>query len=176
MSISIVEMAPMARVIVEQILGVKPGENVCIFTDTRRPQSITQLLADSMQAAGAEPVVVTITPRAVGGVDPPPPASAAIQAADVVVAQASYAIVHTETVRDALKRGVRLCDMWGFSEDMMVHGGATADYGEIRELSQRLAQVLTAGKEARLTTRDGTDFAVSLEGRQSAVLAALATE
>ncbi len=176
MSNRIVEMVPMARLIVEQILGVKPGEKVCIFTDTQRPQNITQLLAGSARAAGAEPIIVTITPREVGGVDPPPPAVAAIQAADVVIAQASYAIIHTETVREALKHGVRLCDMWGFNEDMMVHGGATADYGEIRELSQRLAQVLTLGKEARLTTRDGTDITVSLEGRQGAVLAASATE
>ena len=176
MNMSIVEMAPMARVIVEQILGVKPGEKVCIYTDTQRPLSITQLMAGSARAAGAETVIVTITPREVGGVDPPPPAAAAIQAADVVIAQASYAIIHTETVREALKLGIRLCDMWGFNEEMMVHGGATADYGEIRVLSERLAQFLTSGKEARLTTPEGTDLTVFLEGRQGAVLVGAATE
>ena len=67
MSPSIIEMAPIARMIVEQILGVKPGEKVCIFTDTGCPQSITQLLAADVQAAGAETVIVTITPREVGG-------------------------------------------------------------------------------------------------------------
>lgn len=176
MSIPIVEMVPMARTIVEQILRVKPGEKVCIYTDTQRPESITQLLAGSARAAGAEPVIVTITPREIGGVDPPLPATAAIQAADVIIAQASYAIIHTETVREALKRGARICDMWGFNEDMMVHGGATADYKEIKKLSDRLAQILTEGKKARLTTREGTDMTVSLEGRPGAVLAGFATE
>ncbi|MFC1957580.1 aminopeptidase [Chloroflexota bacterium] len=176
MSNSIVEMLPMARVIVEQVLGVKPDENVCIYCDTQRPQSITRLLAGSVRAAVAEAVIVTITPREVGGVDPPPPAAAAIQAADVIIAQASYAIIHTETVREALKRGARLCDMWGFSEDMMMHGGATADYEKIKELSQRLQEVFTSGKEARLTTPDGTDITVSLEGRQSAILTGMASE
>ncbi|MBI2287388.1 MAG: hypothetical protein HYU83_00030, partial [Chloroflexi bacterium] len=75
MSIPIVEMVPMARTIVEQILRVKPGEKVCIYTDTQRPESITQLLAGSARAAGAEPVIVTITPREIGGVDPPLPAT-----------------------------------------------------------------------------------------------------
>ncbi len=176
MSISIVQMAPTAREIVEQILRVKPREKVCIFTDTERPQSITHLLAASVQAVGAEPVIVTITPKEVGGVDPPQPAAVAIQAADVVIAQASYAIIHTETAREALRRGVRLCEMWGFNEDMMVRGGATAGYSEIRELSQRLAQIVTSGKEAHLTTPDGTDLTLSLEGRQAHVLAASATE
>lgn len=176
MSISIVHMAPTAKIIVDQVLAIKPGEKVCIFTDTQCPQSITHLLAASTQAAGAETVIVTITPKEVGGVDPPLSAIAAIQAADVVIAQASYAILHTETVREALRRGARLCDMWGFNEDMMVHGGATADYDEIRELSQRLEQILTSGKEARLTTPDGSDLTVSLAGRQAHVLAGSATE
>lgn len=176
MSISIVQMAPIARMIVEQIVRVKPGEKVCIFTDTERPQSITQLLAAMVRAAGAEPIIVTTIAREVGGVDPSPPAAAAIQAADVAIAQASYAIVHTETVREALRRGVRLCDMWGFNEDMMVRGGATADYDEIRELSHRLAKIVTSGKEARLTTKDGSDLSFSLKGRQAHVLAALAAE
>jgi leucyl aminopeptidase (aminopeptidase T) len=176
MSMSIVEMAPAARMIVEQILGVKTGEKVCIFTDTGQPLSITQVLAASARAAGAEIIIVTITPREVGGVDPPLPAAAAIQAADVIIAQASYAIVHTETVRGALKRGARMCDMWGFDEGMMVRGGATADYGEVRKLSRQLAQILTSGKKARLTTPDGTDITLSLDDREAHVLGALATK
>jgi leucyl aminopeptidase (aminopeptidase T) len=169
-------MAPTAKNIIEQVLAVKPGERVCIFTDTQCPQSITQLLAANTQAAGAETVIVTIVPKEVGGIDPPPSAVAAIQAANVVIAQASYAIVHTETVRNALKSGARVCEMWGFNEDMMVRGGATADYGEIEELSQRLVKILTAGKEARLTTPDGSDFTMSLADRPAHVLAGTATE
>jgi leucyl aminopeptidase (aminopeptidase T) len=176
MSISIVQMAPTARIIVEQVLAIKPGEKVCIFTDTQCPQSITQLLAATAQAGGAETVMVTIIPREVGGVDPPPSAAAAIRAADVVIAQASYSIVHTETVREALRSGARVCEMWGFNEDMMVRGGATADYGEIKELSQRIERILTSAKEARLTTRDGSDLTMSLADRQAHVLAGSATE
>lgn len=175
MSISIIQMAPTARTIVEGVLGIRRGEKVCILTDTERPQSITQLLAATVQAAGAEIVIITITPREVGGVDPPPPAAAALQAADVIIAQACYAIVHTETVREALRRGARICDMWGFDEDMMVRGGATADYGEIGQLSRQLQQTLTSAKEARLTTREGTDLVLSLEGREAHVLAGQAT-
>ena len=176
MSMLIVQMAPTARIIVERVLAIKPGEKVCIFTDTQCPQSITQLLAANAQAAGAEIVIVTITPKEVGGVDPPASAVAAIQAADVVIAQASFAVLHTNTMREALGRGTRLCDMWGFNEDMMVRGGATADYEEVSELSQRIVQIITSGKEARLTTPDGTDFTMSLEDRQAHPLAGIATK
>ncbi len=176
MSILIVQMAPTSRMIIERVLGIKPGERVCIFTDTQCPQSITHLLAATSQAAGAETVIVTTLPRTVGGVDPPLSAAAAIQAAEVVIAQASYAVFHTETIREALRRGARMCDMWGFNEDMMVRGGATADYGEVKALSQRLEKILTSGKEAHLTTPDGSDFRMSLVGRQAHALVGTATE
>ena len=55
MSMSIIGMMRMARVIVEQILGVKPREKVCIFSDTQRPQSITRLLAGSAGQPGDRP-------------------------------------------------------------------------------------------------------------------------
>jgi leucyl aminopeptidase (aminopeptidase T) len=176
MSMSIVQMAPTARIIVEQALAIKRGEKVCIFTDTDRSQNITKILAAYVQAIGAESIIVTITPKEVGGVDPPAPATAAIQAADVIIAQASRGILHTETVRGALKRGARICDMWGFDEDMMVRGGATADYKEIDELSHRLAAALDAGKEARLTTPAGTDITMNIKGRGARVLAGMATK
>ena len=41
---------------------------------------------------------------------------------------------------------------------------------------QVVPEIVTSGKEARLTTRDGSAITVSLEGRESHVLAALATE
>ncbi|MFC1958275.1 aminopeptidase [Chloroflexota bacterium] len=166
----------MSLSIIEKVLAIKPGEKVCIFTDTEQSQNITHLLAANVKAAGAEPVIVAITAREVGGIDPPPPAAAAIQAADVVIDNSSFAIVHTQTIRDAFKLGVRLCEMWGFTEEMMVRGGALADYTEIAELCQRIAQILTSGKEARMTTADGTDLTVSLENRQGHILNGTATE
>ena len=173
---SIIDMAPTARTIIEKVLAVKPGEQVCIFTDTGRSRDITEILAASVRNAKAEVSIVTIVPREVGGIDPPPPAAAAIMAADVIIAQASFGIVHTETTRKALKRGARECDMWGFTEDMMVMGGATADYDEIDRVTKRLQAVLTKGKQAHLTTREGTDIVFPIEGRSAAILVGLATK
>ncbi|MBI4540087.1 MAG: aminopeptidase [Gemmatimonadetes bacterium] len=169
-----IQMAPTARRIVETVLAVKPGENVCVGTDTECPPTITQALAVAARAAGAEVAVVTMTPREAGSVEPPPVVGAAIQAADAVIWQASYAVVHTPAARAAFARGVRLCDMWGFSEDMMVSGGATADYAAVAALTERLAPIFTEGREARLTTPAGTDLRVSLEGRQAFPLVGIA--
>lgn len=170
------QMAPTARRILEQVLGLKAGEHLALVTDTECPQTITQTLATMAQGLGAETVVVTQAPRPVGSVEPLRVVGAAMHAADAIINQASYAIVHNDTVRAALQKGVRLCDMWGFTEDMMVRGGATADYDEVKRLGERLAERLTQGREARMTTPDGTDLRVSLEGRQGYSLHGLARE
>ncbi|MBI2458448.1 MAG: aminopeptidase [candidate division NC10 bacterium] len=169
-----IQMAPTARRIVETVLAVKPGEQGCVVTDTECPSSITGAVAAAARAAGAEVAVVTMTPREAGSVEPPAVVGAAIQAADAVIWQATYAVVHTRTARAAFAGGVRLCDMWGFTEDMMVRGGATADYAAIADLSRRLAPFFTEGREARLTTPAGTDLTVSLVGRQGFALVGLA--
>jgi leucyl aminopeptidase (aminopeptidase T) len=171
-----IQMAPTARRIVEAVLAVKAGENVCIVTDTECPHTITEALAQAARGAGAEVAVVMMTPREAGSVEPPPVIGAAIQAADAVIWQATYAVVHTNTARAAFARGVRMCDMWGCNEDMMVRGGIAADYGYIAELTKRLAPIFTRGKTARLTTPAGTDLRVSLEGRQGIPLIGIANQ
>ena len=169
-----IQMAPTARRIVETVLAVKPGEHVCIVTDTECPHTITESLAQAARGMGAEVAVVLMTPREAGSVEPPPVVGAAIQAAEAVIWQATYAVVHTRTARAAFAKGVRMCDMWGCSEDMMVRGGIAADYGAIAELTRRLAPIFTKGRTARLTTPAGTDLRVSLEGRSGIPLVGVA--
>ena len=169
-----IQMAPTARRIVDTVLAVRPGENVCIVTDTECPHTITEALAQAARGAGSEVAVAMMTPREAGSVEPPAVIGAAIQAADAVIWQATYAVVHTRTARAAFAGGTRMCDMWGCNEDMMVRGGIAADYGYIAELTKRLAPIFTQGRAARLTTPAGTDLRVSLEGRQGLPLVGMA--
>ena len=78
-----------------------------------------------------------------------------------LIAQTSFALAHTDACREVLKAGSRQVHMWGFTENMMMRGGALADYGEVKKLSIRLAEYLSNGKKAHLTTPDGTDIEIS---------------
>jgi len=176
MSIAYMSMAPTAKRVIEQILAIKEGENVCILSDTGCPQSITELLAIESNVAGAETVVVMMSAHDVGGIEPPPVAVAAINACDALIAQTSFALAHTDACREALKAGSRQVHMWGFTEDMMMRGGALADYGEVKKLSIRLAEYLSNGKKAHLTTPAGTDIEIALGGRDAVPLYCMATE
>ncbi len=79
--------------------------------------------------------------------------------------QTSFATVHTDATRNALKLNTRILNMWGWEEEMMVAGGALADYGEVERITRKVTEVLTRAGTGRFTTPEGCDMTFSLEGR-----------
>ena len=163
------EMLPAACRIVQGSMGVKAGERVLVVTDTRCPHSVTAVLCEAAALCAAEPVVITMPPRTVGGQEPPTPVAMAMAAADVVICQAHYAMAHTDAVRGALAAGRRVLEFWGVEEEMLVEGGLTADYTQVDQLDADLVRRLEGARVARIRTAAGTDLTMTIEGR--AVLA-----
>jgi leucyl aminopeptidase (aminopeptidase T) len=171
---SIVDFMPTGRKVVEEILGVQPGEQATLLTDWDRPASITEALAGCLRHAGAEVAVITMSPRDHGGIDPPPPVGAALRASQVVLLQTSFATFHTQTIRETLAQGARVCEFWGVTEDLMVRGGITEDPAWLEKTSRRAAERMTAAGEARITTPEGTELKIDLTGRKAVPLASTA--
>lgn len=172
----IIEMAPTARMIMENVVALRKGENVCILTDTERPRSITEILAIMANALGGEVVIVTMTPREMGGVEPPPIVSAAMTAANVIINQTSHSLTHTNAQRKAIQGGARVCNLRELDEEMMIKGGVTANYLEVKKLTEKLSTLLTKGSLVRIETSEGTDLSFSITNRKGYVLAGFATQ
>jgi leucyl aminopeptidase (aminopeptidase T) len=49
---------------------------------------------------------------------------------------------------------------------MMIRGGITADYKEVKRISDMLVGVIDQGKWVHITTKEGTDIKFSIEGRR----------
>lgn len=168
-------MAKTAKMIMETVLNIQPGESLCIITDTERPESITKVLAVAGEMAQAETVVVAMAPREMGGVEPPKIVSAAMAAADAIINQTSHSMTHTNAQRAAIAKGARVCNIREITEDMMIRGGVTADYREVKRISEKLAEIISKGENVRITTPEGTDIRFSIKGRMGHVLAGYAT-
>ena len=163
----ITRMAFAANMLINQVVQVKKGECVVIVTDTDRPTIITQALAYSAISAGGVVVVVKMEPQEIGGAEPPAPVAAAMAAAQVVINQSTYSLTHTAAVREAMKKGARIANLRNVTEEMMVSGGITADYQQVRRITEKLAQLLTEADVIRLTTPEGTDFTMRTAGRKA---------
>jgi len=154
-----------ARVAVETCLGVKPGEKVLIITDYER-MAIALALAAASESVGAETLLLTMKPRERNAEEPPEPVAAAMKTADVVFMPTTKSLTHTTAREEATEAGARLASMPGITEDMMKHGGMTADYQRVAELCWKFTGFLQGAREAEITTPLGTKLRLGLEGRE----------
>lgn len=153
-----------AWIAVETCMNIKPDETVFIVTDTGKVK-IAEAFAYATTALGAKTVIAIIEPLKRHGEEPPKPIAEAMKAADVLLMPTTKSLSHTDARREATKLGVRIASMPGITEDMMSIGGLTTDYGEVEELTNRVATVLEKGKSVEITTPSGTNLTMSIEGR-----------
>ena len=65
------ELDRTVRKVVEDYLGVGPGERFLIVADTSTSPELAPALADRARAIGADPAYVVMAPRARSGEEPP---------------------------------------------------------------------------------------------------------
>ncbi|MDF2891462.1 MAG: hypothetical protein K0R80_1829 [Clostridia bacterium] len=171
-----VRMAKTAKMIMKSVLGIKPGEKLLIITDTERPASITKVLAVAAEIAGADMVIMTMSPTGMSGVEPPDIVASAMIAADAIINQTSHSMTHTNAQRAAVAHGARVCNIRNVNEDMMIRGGITADYVEVKRISDMLVEIINQGEWVHITTREGTDVKFSIKDRLGYSLSGFATK
>ncbi len=172
----ITRMAYAANMLINQVLEVKKGESVLLITDTDRPRNITLALSYSALSAGAEVVVVTMEPQKIGGQEPPAAVAAAMGAVQVVINQSTQSLTHTASVREAMKKGARIANLRNVTEEMMIMGGITADYHQVRRITEKLAALLSNADEIHLTTPEGTDLTMRSRGRKAIAQSGFVTQ
>ncbi len=154
---------PIDTVLVD-CLGVGEKETVLVLTDPKR-RAIARRLVDRARALGAETVLVEMSERETNGTEPPAAVAAAMLECDVFIAPTTKSVSHTQARKAANERGVRAATMPQITEDMLARTMA-ADYAEVRRRSAVLAEGLTAGTQVRITSEQGTDLTLSIEGRE----------
>ncbi|MDI6773213.1 MAG: aminopeptidase [bacterium] len=170
-----IEMMRTACMVVDECVALRPGEHVAVIGDTETT-SIVEVLAQAAHAAGGEVVVCIMTPRAQHGNDPPRILAAAMAASDVMLMAVTHSITHTTARKEACARGARACVLRSASVDTMIHGAATADYRAVRALTRRLMALLDEAATVRMTSPEGTDVTMRIEGRRALGLDGFATE
>ncbi|MEA2620579.1 MAG: hypothetical protein QOC97_1352 [Chloroflexota bacterium] len=166
MTVALVSVAEIAERVVRDYLGVAPGERFAIVVDDRTDVEIPNELARVARELGADPIVLTIAPRARSGTEPPAPAAAAMAAADVVLCAASTSLYHTAAKAAAQRAGARGVFNAPSRADAWRNGAMTADFAAIRVRAERLAELWRRTRELHVTSPAGTDLRATVEGRE----------
>lgn len=143
-------------------LGVKPGEQVAVVTDTETADIGTALFKQALEM-DAEAILLEMKPREASGQEPPPTVAAAMRECDVYVLATMRSLSHTEARRRAKEAGARGASMPGVTEDMMLRT-MPVDYNVIAERSLGLAEKLKGVNSLQITSELGTDITLNVSG------------
>ncbi len=153
-----------AQVAVNNCLAIKKGESVLVITD--EPQrKIGYLFWEAAEEVGSEAMLLEILPRSSNGEEPPVAVAKFMKDFDVLIIPTSKSMSHTSARREACESGARCVTLPGIREDTMERT-LNADYHQIAQRSIKLAEMVSQGKTARVTTPAGTDITMSIEGRE----------
>jgi leucyl aminopeptidase (aminopeptidase T) len=148
---------------VKDCMGVKPGEKVLVITDEPL-RKIGYALWESARQIGTEAVITEIVPRKTHGEEPPAPISELMKHFDVILIPTSKSLSHTDSRREASKKGVRIATLPGITEESMIRT-LNADYYGIAKRSEKIAEILTNGSSVRITTARGMDVNLDINER-----------
>ena len=84
--------------------------------------------------------------------------------ADVVLAPTVQSLSHTASRKAASEAGARIATLPGVTEEMLARV-MSADMDGLRRKGHAIADLLSAGTEARITCANGSDLRLGLEGR-----------
>ena len=153
-----------AQTAISNCLAVKKGESVLVITDEPL-RKIGYAFWEAAKEAGAEAILLEILPRSSHGEEPPEPIAKLMKGFDVLIIPTSKSMSHTKARREACEAGARCVTLPGILEDTMIRT-LNADYNEIAQRSIKVANIVTRGKIAKVTTPAGTDIILKIEGRE----------
>ncbi len=154
--------------IVEACIPVRAGERVLVIAyDEPRSMRVGEMIMSIAGSMGAEAVLTVMTSREIAGHEPPASIAAAMKNVDAIIQVCEKAsVAHTTARKEAAAMGVRFALMLDVPLDDLKKGVSRSDIQRIKDQTVGLANVLTKGKVARITTPFGTDLTLSLDGRE----------
>jgi len=163
--------------VLDQCLGVRPGEQVVLLTDGGTDDGVVSRLLEALAARDGIPLVARMPAPHLPGAEPPGAVAAMMLAAGAVIELTSLFIGSSLARRNATERGVRYLAMPGVQVETFRPGGPLdVDFERLRADAERVGRAWGSAREFRLTSRGGTDLRGSVEGRPGRVLHGMARE
>ncbi|WP_213524976.1 aminopeptidase [Paenibacillus sp. J31TS4] len=156
-------MTTISKRVLQDCLGLKAGESFLVVADEGKKE-IGESLFEAGRQLDAEAMLCVMRERSKSGEEPPAPVAAAMAKADVVVCVTRHSLTHTAARKQAAAAGARVATMPGITENMFLEGAIAADYGKVKELTDRVTAMLTEARQVRIE-KDGSTLAFSIAGR-----------
>lgn len=138
-----------SKAILMNCLALQANETFLVVADERK-RDIGEALWEAGKQLGAEAMLMVMKEREKSGQEPPEAVAAAMKSADVVVCVTQHSLTHTKARKEAAANGTRLATMPAITEDMFLAGAISADYTQVKALTERVTEMLTQASTVRI--------------------------
>jgi leucyl aminopeptidase (aminopeptidase T) len=153
-----------AESILRTSLAAQPGERFLTITDVET-HPIGRAFFEAGLKVGAESILAVMKERTRHGEEPPPPIAKAWENSDIYIVPTKYSLSHTQARKAATQAGARGATMPMITAAMFKAGAITADYSKVSGLCEKIGALMDQASRVRVTSRAGTDIAMSIQGR-----------
>ncbi|TQR35066.1 aminopeptidase [Brevibacillus brevis] len=138
-----------SKAILMNCLALQANETFLVVADERK-RDIGEAIWEAGKLLGAEAMLMVMKEREKSGQEPPAAVAAAMKSADVVVCVTQHSLTHTKARKEAAANGTRLATMPAITEDMFLAGAISADYTQVKALTERVTEMLTRASTVRI--------------------------
>ncbi|MDO7907726.1 aminopeptidase [Paenibacillus sp. JX-17] len=149
--------------LLRECLALRSGESLLVVTDDDK-RELGESLYEAGKEMGADASLMVMPVRSKSGEEPPKMVAEAMTRANVVVCITRYSLTHTQARKQAAAAGARLATMPGMTDDMFLNGAILADYQQVKALTERVTDKLTAATRVRIE-KEGYHLEFSTAGR-----------
>lgn len=153
-----------ASIVVETCAAIEPDEDVLVVSDWE-VADVAERVAAAANERDANVSMTLMDPREYDGNEPDDTVAAAMMEAEVIITPVHRSITHSSAAARAKENGARIISMVKFTPEQLTTGGLYADYEGMREHCEEMGRKFGEASEARVTSPQGTDVTVDLEGR-----------
>lgn len=157
------KLIEISKRILTNCMALKAGESFLVVADDVK-RELGEALWEAGRQLGAESVFLVMQEREKSGQEPPALVADAMKRADVVVCVTEHSLTHTKARKEAAANGTRLATMPGITEDMFLEGAIAADYSQVKVLTEKVTDLLSAASTVRIE-KDGKSLQFSIANR-----------
>ncbi|MGB8557455.1 MAG: hypothetical protein WCD62_03260, partial [Pseudolabrys sp.] len=150
------------------VANIKPSHRVLILSDFSHDPRVWQIVQSVCAELGAETTVALFERRPADYYDPPSAVCEAMMKSDFNVLLASTGMLHSNASFTAMAAGIpSICMDGGMQLEWFQSGAVTDDMKQIAVRKHYVAKNVFGpnAKQCRVTSRYGTEFTYSVEGR-----------
>lgn len=158
------ELGKAAKILVEELFKIKPGETFVITADTESNKRVVDATARATFAAGGKPMVIwTASPLGVGkaadAMLPVESLGGALAGADAWIEYNNQWLLYSTPFDKAMANNpkLRYQNACGMNEDMMVRLIGRVDFPTLEEFMKCLRDMTINAKQVHITTPAGCD-------------------